>query len=222
MTPLREAEGIRYERYQPADLPEVAAVQAEAFTSGAEPVIGALQATREEFGELIRLLGPLIARDRLSVVARDASSGRIVGASLHLDMATENPPEVRLLAWFAPALALLEEMDRLYFERFGQGPHVEPGEILHFCWGAVAPGFQGRRIDGTMVDLGVEVGVAENYRAAVVEASGLASQHIFRKRGFIPRVEIPYRSYVYEGWHPFASVADEVASIILLARPLTT
>jgi ribosomal protein S18 acetylase RimI-like enzyme len=221
MTVFREIQGIRYQLYQAADLDEMAAVQAEAFTSGAEPVIGAVGATFQQFSEFIQLLGPVIERDGLSIVARDVSSGAMVGSSLHLDLATENPVQVGKLEWLAPALALLDEMDRVYFDRYCQGRHAPPGEIFHFCWGAVLPGFERRRISQTMVDVSLELGVGKHYRTAVVEASGLASQHVFRKRGFTERVEIPYKNYTYQGRRPFESVSA-VPSIILLDRPLTT
>ncbi|MBI2806278.1 MAG: hypothetical protein HYX68_14965 [Planctomycetes bacterium] len=217
MNVTREILGIRYELYQATDLVEMAAVQAAAFTSGAEPVIGAVGASFQQFEDFIKLLGPLIERDGLTIVAREIASGAMVGSSIHLDMATENPAEVRELEWFAPALSLLDEMDALYLQQYWQGRHPGPGEMFHFCWGAVLPAFQGRHIDQRMVDVSIELGIARNYRTAVVEASGLASQHVFRKRGFAERVEIPYKSYLYRGQRPFASVA-EVPSIILLDR----
>lgn len=219
MTVFRESDGIRYQLYQAADLNETAAVQAEAFTSGTEPVIGAVRASFEQFRDFIRMLGPEIERDGLTIVARDAASGALVGSSIHFDMATENPAQVRQLEWLAPALALLDELDRVYCDRYRAGRPGEPGEIFHFCWGAVLPRFERRRISQTMVDVSLELGVAKKYRTAVVEASGLASQHVFRKAGFADRVEIPYKSYVYDDRHPFASVA-EVPSIILQDRPL--
>jgi hypothetical protein len=70
-----------------------------------------------------------------------------------------------------------------------------------------------------MVDLALELGVAKNYRTAVVEASSSASQHVFRKRGFTKRAEIPYQSYVYRGGRPFESVTS-VPSIILMDQAL--
>lgn len=221
MTMFREIQGIRYHVYQAADLDEVAAVQSTAFTSGAEPVIGALHATFEQFTEFIKLLGPAIERDGLSLVARDLASGTVAGSSIHLDMATENPRAVKELAWFAPGLALLDDMDRLYFEKYCGGRHSLPGEMFHFCWGAVSPRFEGRRINQTMVEMSIELAIAKKYRTAVVEASGLASQHIFRKRGFSDRVEVAYQSYLYEGRRPFASVS-EVPSIVLLDKSLAT
>ena len=220
MTVLRESDGIRYQLYQEADLRETAAVQAEAFTSGTEPVIGALRATFDQFSNFIHSLGPWIERDGLTIVARDVSTGAMAGASINLDLATENPPEVKRLEWLAPALALLDEMDRVYLQRYWHGRHAQPGEMFHFCWGAVSSPFHGRRISQTMVNVSLELGVAKKYRIALVEASGLASQHVFRKSGFTERVEVSYKSYVYQGRHPFASVND-IPSIILLDRPLT-
>lgn len=220
MTVFREIQGIRYELYQAADLDETAAVQAEVFTSGTEPVIGALRATFAQFSNFIHVLGPWIERDGLTIVARDVSSGAMAGSSINLDLATENPPEVKRLEWLAPALALLDGMDQAYLQKCCQDIHPRPGEVFHFCWGAVSSRFQGCRIAQTMVEVSLELGVAKKYRTALVEASGLASQHVFRKAGFTDRVEIPYKSYVYQGRRPFASVA-EVPSIILLDRPLT-
>lgn len=220
MTLFRDIDGIRYQLHQPADLRDSAAVQAAAFTSGTEPVMGALRVTLDQFSHFIHLLGPAIERDGLSIAARDVSSGRLVGSSIQLDMATPNPPEVLRLSWLQPALALLNDLDELYLQKYFGGRHPLPGESLHFCWGAVVPKFQGRGIDKTMVDIALELGVAKNYRTAVVEASSLASQHIFRKRGFAERAEIPYRSYVYGGKQPFDSV-DAVPSIILFDQRMS-
>lgn len=219
MSSVREIDGIRYQLYQAADLNETAEVQAEAFTSGAEPVMSGLQATFEQFRDFIRMLGPLIERDGLSLVARDLTTGAMVGTSIHLDMATENPSAIRALAWLIPGLALLDELDDRYVKQCCGSRHAPPGETLHFCWGAVPVRHQGRHIDQTMVDVALELAIAKKYRTAVVEASGLASQHIFRKRGFTDRVEIVYRDYVFEGRRPFASVAD-VSSIMLMDKQL--
>lgn len=214
MTVFREIDGIRYQLYRAADLCETAAVQAAAFTSGTEPVMRALQVTLDQFSHFIHLLGPAIEQDGLSIVARDVSSGAMVGSSITLDMATQNPPAVLQLEWLQPALALLNDLDDLYLQKYFGGRHPLPDETLHFCWGAVVPQFQRRGIDQTMVDIALELGVAKNYRTAIVEASSLASQHVFRKRGFTERAEIPYRSYVYHGLRPFESV-ETVPSIIL-------
>lgn len=49
---------------------------------------------------------------------------------------------------------------------------------------------------------------AQGYRRAVVEASGLLSEHILGKAELTTRVGIPYATFEYDGKRPFENTRD--------------
>ena len=109
------------------------------------------------------------------------------------------PVELTRFEWTAPVFALANEMYHRYF----QGGLPEPNAIVHFFIIGVSRLHRGKGVGQQLLDLSLEHARARGYRRAVVEASGLISQHILRKAGFIDRVEILYATFEYEGKRPF-------------------
>ena len=66
-----------------------------------------------------------------------------------------------------------------------------------------------------MVRLCLENGVKKGYTTAVTEATGIISQHIFRKCGFVERHEIVYKDFTYEGENPFESIERHPSAILM-------
>ena len=50
---------------------------------------------------------------------------------------------------------------------------------------------------------------------AVTEATGIISQHIFRKCGFVDQHEIVYKDFIYEGGKPFESIEGHPSAIFM-------
>ena len=49
----------------------------------------------------------------------------------------------------------------------------------------------------------------------MTEATGSASQHIFRKFGFIERVRLAYRDHRYQGKAVFAGIQEPEAALVM-------
>jgi len=67
--------------------------------------------------------------------------------------------------------------------------------------------------------MGLENGAGKGYRTGVAEATGLVSQHICRKFGFVDRFEIPYKTFTFQGKRVFESIEGH-RSIILMDKAL--
>ena len=66
----------------------------------------------------------------------------------------------------------------------------------------------------------LENGIRKGYHTAVAEATGVISQHIFKNRfGFVDRLEIPYKTFVYQGRRVFESIEGHPGTI-LMDKPL--
>jgi ribosomal protein S18 acetylase RimI-like enzyme len=61
----------------------------------------------------------------------------------------------------------------------------------------------------------LEHGRRRGYRLAVTEATNKVSQHIFRKQGFVERVQRSYATHRFEGRQVFASIAEQGGPILM-------
>jgi ribosomal protein S18 acetylase RimI-like enzyme len=193
----------------------MAALLAETF-SRSEPPAVAVGMSAGELERLVSAFRPKALGEQVTIVAREAKTGQVVGALLAEDF--ETPPPEGLgdaVPRFAPIGALLEGLDRRYRETgtIGRGSH------LHLFMLAVAERAAGRGIAHRLVETCLENGKARGYRFAVTEATGRVSQHVFRKLGFRDLFSEPYATFRFEGRMPFSSITGHEATI-LMERPL--
>jgi hypothetical protein len=52
-------------------------------------------------------------------------------------------------------------------------------------------------------------------KTGVVEATGVVSQHIFRKFGFLDRFEAPYQTFTFQGKQVFEAIKDHHGLILM-------
>src|ERR1044071_5896012 len=127
-SPKRSDPLYEYSIYQPADAVAVSRILGEAF-SCREPIGIAAGVTAPEFEHFVGLLAPDAAEQQLTTVARDTTTGKIVGVMLTEDSATPPPGELDTLGQkFTPILEFLHELEA---EHRAGGLSPRPGEWLH-------------------------------------------------------------------------------------------
>lgn len=212
---LNEAEGVQYELFDISQLHEMAIMAAETFARY-EPVTSSLGISLEDFADFVRLLGPKVELEELTVIARNQDTNQIIGAMVTDDFAIEPPEEMRHLGNnFEPLWAILDELDTQY----KQGRVLPKGEYLHFFLLAVDHQQSGKNVAKNLVQTCLENGVRKGYTTGVVEATGVVSQHIFRKFGFVDRFEAPYKTFTFQDKPVFESIKDH-HGIILMDKAL--
>ncbi|MCL7421867.1 MAG: hypothetical protein M8364_13275 [Methylobacter sp.] len=211
---MNETESVQYELVDISEFDNMAMMAAEAFTRY-EPISSALNISSEDFADFIRLLEPKLVREQLTVIARNQETQQIIGAMISDDFAIEPPKEILHLSDnFEPVWSVLDELDS---QRLGR--ILPEGEYLHFFLLAVDHRQTGRKIAKNLVRTCMENGVGKGYKTGVVEASGVVSQHIFRKLGFVDRFEILYKTFMFQGNRIFDSI-EEQHGIILMDKAL--
>jgi len=211
MIPSSERSGVRYGVAEPSDLAEMAALLGIAF-SQQDVLAVATGVTAAEFEAVVRHYNPHAADAGLTVVARAADTGEMVGALLTEDASA--PPSggiEHVNPKFAPTFDLLGQLDAEY----RQGRAVTPGDRLHLILLGVPRPWSGRGIGSQLVTTCLENGARKGYRLAVTEATGNASQHIFRKLGFVVRVQRSYRDYLYRGEAVFAGIEGPAGPLLM-------
>ncbi|HEX7186524.1 MAG TPA: GNAT family N-acetyltransferase [Thermoanaerobaculia bacterium] len=211
MIPSLELLGVQYGMAEPSDMDELAALLGLVFSRSDPPAV-ALGVTAAEFESVVRLYGPRAAAEGLTIVARSVDTGEMAGALLTEDASSAPPSGIeRLSSKFDPVFDMLGQLDADY----RRGRSVPPGEWLHLSLLGVAQPFGGRGVGQQLVASCLENGARKGYRLAVTEATSSASQHIFRKHGFVERVRRSYRDYRYHGEAVFASIEGPAGPILM-------
>jgi ribosomal protein S18 acetylase RimI-like enzyme len=207
---------VRYSVCGPRDVDELVSLLARVFTADDPPAV-AVGLTVEEFQALVELYRVRAAANGLTIVARDASTGEMVGVVLAEDSASTFPEGVeRLSPKFAPIFDILGELDAEY----RHGTILLPGESLHLFLLGVARAFTRQGIAQGLVERCTLTGGRRGFRRAVTEATNPVSQHIFRKLGFVDRAKRLYADHRFDGDAVFASIASH-GGPVLLEKTLT-
>ena len=202
---------IEYGIYVPSDAAAMAKLLAEVFSRYDPPAI-ATGLTTSEFKAFVQLLCPRAAAEGLTIVALLAGTGELIAALLTEDSASPLPDGIdQLSAKFDPIFDILGQLDT---ENRG-GRTVHPGESLHLFLLGVSDRVAGRGVAQQLVASCLEHGTRRGYRVAVTEATNKVSQHIFRKQGFVARVQRSYEAYRFDGQQVFASIVEHGGPILM-------
>ena len=148
----------------------------------------------------------------ITVVARSALTGEMVGALLSEDSASEPPDGLNQVSQkFNPIFDILGQLDAEYRE----GRTMLPGEVMHLFLLGVSQRFAGKGVAQRLVAEALANGARKGYRLAVTEATNKTSQHLFRKQGFVDRVFRSYSNHRFEGHAFFGSIVDQGGPILM-------
>ena len=202
---------INYSVYTTTDTDEMARLLGDVFAHRDPPAV-AVGLTGAEFQSFVRLFSAKAAAERLTIVARSAETGEMVGALLTEDSSAALPQGVEHLSpKFNPIFDILGQLGNEY----RPGLPVPPGECLHLFLLGVASHYAGQGIAQQLVARCLAHGVGKRYRVAVTEATNTTSQHIFRNQGFIERVRRSYQDHRFNGRSYFASIAEQGGPMLM-------
>jgi len=205
---------FEYGVYTSRDAAEMTRLLGDVFSRRDPPAV-AVGMTPPEFESLVRLFCPGAAVDGLTIVARHAGTGELVGALLTEDSANAPPDGMdRLSPKFEPIFDILGQLDTEY----RADTPSRPGESLHLFLLGVSESVAGRGVGQHLVSTCLEHGARKGYRRAVTEATNRTSQHIFRKQGFVERVRRSYGDHRFDGQAVFASIAEHGGPILMEKR----
>lgn len=206
---------VTYHLCTRADVDELSRLLGEVFAHRDPPAV-AVGLTAAEFEGFVRLYGPKAGAEGLTVVARSAATGEMIGALLAEDSASAPPDGIeQVSAKFNPIFDILGQLDAEY----AGGQARRPGESLHLFLLGVAQGHGGQGIAQRLIAECLAHGGRQGFQVAVTEATNRTSQHVFRRQGFVERVRRSYADHLLEGQPHFRSIADQ-GGPILMDRPV--
>ena len=206
-----EPELIKYGVFTEGNSDSLCDLLAEVFSRSDPPAVAA-GVTDLEFRAFVQLFCSKASGEGLTIVARLANSGELVGVLLTEDAASPLPGGMeRLSPKLDPIFHILGQLD----EEYRGDSEVERGEQLHLFLLGVSPLVSGRGVAQELIQVCIENGSRLGYRMAVTEATNKVSQHIFRKAGFLERAERSYKDHRFEGRAVFASIAEQGGPILM-------
>ena len=204
-------EAVDYDVAQPSDSEEIVRLLATVFSESEPPAV-AMGLSFRDMEQFLRLFAPGAIADGLTIVARGSDTGKRAGVMLIDDFVA--PPALdlnQISTKFLPIFAMLENLD----EQYRREKTILAGECLHLFMLGVDGAFVGCGIGQGLVKACLDHGIRKGYRMVVTEATGIVSQRVFRKNGFVDRFSVTYRDFTYEGKAVFGSIEGHENAILM-------
>jgi GNAT superfamily N-acetyltransferase len=202
---------VNYSLFTASDADEMSRLLGEVFADRDPPAV-AVGLTASEFETFVRLFCSKAAAEGLTIVARSAGTGEMIGALLAEDAASEPPAAFdQLSAKLYPIFDILGQLDAEY----RGGAAIQSGESIDLFLLGVGRSSAGKGVGQRLVMECVANARRKGYRRAVTEATNRTSQHVFRKLGLIDRVQRSYDEHRFRGRAFFSSIAAAGGPILM-------
>lgn len=186
------------------DYAEAVEVLTESFCHN-DPIELALGIQPDEFRVMIRAELDAVPPDDMSMLVRDADTGRMLAIMLAYDATTE---AVDSGSSASPKFRPIAEISREVHGRYFAARTVVPGSHLYLFALGVLPEMAGRGIGTRLTGAVLERARDRGYSAAFSMATNPASSRILKWFGFDVIETIGYGDYRFEGEAVFASISD--------------
>ncbi len=217
MQVISEINGIEYGPLTFENLEGAITCVSQSFVTG-EPLSVHLGISLEEFLLFARAAYPRFVAEGMSIVARDKTSGQIVGVRISEDFVQDHE-EIYipgLSPKFHPLFAILSSLGQ-HFQDLRQ---PQKGQYAHLFMIAVNHHYAGKGIAPNMNRLFFQRVIDMGYTHAVTEPTGAISQHILLdKFGFSCLHHIDYAEFLFEDERPFEGLQGH-RCVMLLEKEL--
>ena len=154
------------------------------------------------------------AKDGLSLVTIEQSSGEVVGVTINMDMVSAPvDDDVTFDDCLNPVFGLLETLDTSVSDFDG----ATKGVFFHFFMLAVDERYSGNNIGSLQTQAAFDIAINNGYKSVVLEATGLVSQHVCGVRlGCKTISEINYSEFEFEGKKVFAGLGKDLTCQLMV------
>ncbi len=214
MSILTEKNAITFEILQQADI-ELTAACISTIMSKYEPITKALQISEAEFYSFVIPYCHKAVKESVSLIAKDKQTGDVVGFIISEDLMIAPPDALEtLIDKFEPVFHLLDELESVYKNKNS----ISQGEVLHIFLLGVLETYANKNIAKTLVRENLKLAKQRNLKFAIVEATGLVSQHIFSSFDFQEEATIEYKAYKFNNKNILSTVENSEKCILMSAK----
>ena len=203
---------ILFQTMHHSDIEATAACISQVF-SNFEPIAKTLKISADEFYKFAVQVCRKAADEAVSNIAKDCKTGAIVGFIISEDLMTPyTVPTEGIDRKFEGVFSLLAELE----ENYRSCHQVRTGQVLHILMIGVHEQYTQRHIAKRLVKENLKLAKRNGFEIAIAEATGVASQELFRTLGFTEEFAIEYKSYQFKGEQIFISI-DHPPNCLLMS-----
>ncbi|NER49123.1 MAG: hypothetical protein F6J92_21000 [Symploca sp. SIO1A3] len=158
--------------------------------------------------------------DQLSYITKNTATDEVIGFLIAEDLIQEPDFQEsyhRLFQEIVKIQPLIDVVDKLE-EKYLENKKITKGEVFHMFLGGIQQSYEHRGIPEIALEELLESAQKRNYRAAIIEVSGINSQRNMLQAGFQEKFSIDYQDYTYEGKSVFAGIPKINKKCILMEK----
>ena len=208
---LKEERGIVYQILQKKDLEETAVLISEVFTKG-EPSVRYFGITAKEYLYIAELYCKKGIEEGFSIIAKD--KGKIVAFLISEDFDSSKPEGFeKINKKIVTDMAIVDAI-----EEDAKANKKEGERRFHIFFSGTAKEYGNRGIMTTLIDESIKLAKSKKFTNIIAEATGFATQHIFKKFGFEEKKTIEYKKFVFEGKNIYENLDGPIGILLMEKR----
>jgi len=210
---LKEDKGIVYEILQEKDLEETAVLVSEVFAEG-EPSVKYFGITAREYHYISHLYCRKGVEEGLSIIAKDKNEGKIIAFLICEDFDSAEPEGIEKIdKKIVVDMAIVNAVEE------DEKANKKEGERrFHIFFGGTEKEYINRGIMTTLIDESIKLAKSKKFSNIIAEATGSATQHIFKKFGFEEKKTIEYKKFVFESKNIYENLESPIGIILMEKR----
>lgn len=203
--------GIVYEILQEKDFEETAVLISEVFSSG-EPSVRYFGITAKEYLYIAQLYCRKGIEEGFSIIAKD--KGKIVAFLINEDFDSAEPEGIeRIDKKIVIDMAIVDAI-----EEDAKANKKEGERRFHIFLGGTEKEYVNRGIMTTLIDESIKLAKSKKFTNIIAEATGFATQHIFKKFGFEKKKMIEYKKFAFEGENIYENLEGPIGILLMEKR----
>ena len=212
MSTIQSTRKIGFRQITINDIPQSASLVAKSFSKFDPPAV-ALNLTMQDFEKFITAMLNDHKIQKLTTVAIDPKNNEIVGVLISETFGTDIHIEKSLLEKFGPIFQFLEELEKPYID------DIDVKTSIHQLMLATKTEMFGQGIATSLVLANNQAATQQGYKFAYTDATGIASQHIFKTKMNYDLLDSKvYSTFKFMGCPVFKSVLEPQACLLLKKR----
>ncbi|MCU0440219.1 MAG: GNAT family N-acetyltransferase [Raineya sp.] len=204
-----EHQNIYYDTIKETDRTEVVHILAHYF-GPFEPMNHSMGITAKDFAKFAELMTDYVIDHKLSLIAKDKKTQKVVSVTILKDFLDEMPINVEeVCPKLLPVFALMGNLAGHYLEA---NPEIQKGNVMELLVGITIPTYWNRGISTILWGASEKIAQEHGFKKIVSCVTGLASQHItLQKLHYKEFFSIPYKTFFYGETAIFEEITEILA-----------
>ena len=195
---------IVYKVLEEKDLHQTIDCLANIFPNG-NPLLRAVGMTPDEYYPIAEIVCNLAVKHDCSYIAKDKSSGQIIGFLLCKNLMSKGN-ELKNLSSFSQRVRPIRALLDLIVVEYTEEKKNISGDIIDLLMLGIKKEYRGQGIASKLIVKTIEMARCKGFKIAISQVVHMRAQQIFLKLNFQEILSVEYGSYSFQGIKPFEKI----------------